>query len=133
MKKFIIAIVTLFITTSMFSQEIVEVIGVKWDTKNKSTCGPYDGSYVYLSNGQYLKYVLRKNVWGEYIYSYWMLFTKNESGFKRVHFFVKPGDENLVGQKFEKEDDTFTRINQQKSNTSKNNRSRVYNIKNKQK
>lgn len=116
MKKFIMIAITLFMATSVFAQEIVEVVGVKWDTRDKGALyGPYDGSYIYLSNGQYLMYVLRKKLVGDYTRNYWLLYTKGESGFERVDFPVTLGDKNLVGQKFEKKGDTFfTRISQQK-------------------
>ena len=84
MKKLIIIAITLFMATSVFAQEIVEVVKVEWDTRDKGAYfGPYSDSRVYLSNGQYLKYYCDKNMLGKITCNKWSLFEKG----KRVYFY----------------------------------------------
>jgi len=115
MKKFIMIAVTLFMVTSVFAQEIVEVVKVEWDTRNKGAyLGPYSDSRVYLSNGQFLKYICDKNMLGKITCSEWRLYGKDKRCLGEVDFPVTLGDKNLVGQKFENKYYVFTRINQNK-------------------
>ena len=66
MRKLIIIAVTLFMATNVFAQEVVEVIGVQWRPEGLGLydSGKYDGSTVYFSNGQSLRYSVVVTVFG---------------------------------------------------------------------
>lgn len=118
MKKIITIALTLFMATNVFAQEIVEVVRVQWNLRASKYSGPYDGSYVYLSNGQILRYCLSTNEWGKVTTKGWVLFDEGETCSNKVATFpVTLGANNLVGQKFQKRYDTFTPVTLQKVGT----------------
>ena len=119
MRKLIIIAVTLFMATNVFAQEVVEVIGVQWRPEGLGLydSGKYDGSTVYFSNGQSLRYSVVVTVFGKVTRRAWFLFDKDQTcSYVTVNFPVAIGSD-IVGQKFQKRYNTYTRVSLQKVGT----------------
>ena len=116
MKKLIIIAVTLFMATNVFAQEIVEVTNVEW--KRFSTSRYYTGRYldfhtsrVYFSDGSCIYYNNIRN--DEKWQGWWNGDAYNP---QKVSFPVTLGS-NIIGQKFQKRYNSYTRVSLQKVGT----------------